>query len=524
MKKLLAIILAMLMVAALAAGCGCEGEPPEPPPVDNACKDCGEDPCECEEPPPPPPVDDMAEVKKYLEDNFDNFNIDGSTSMIPLHQSLGKKFSSDEDKSHGYIWHSRTVDAFNMFIDGDRDILLGVDYSGELLQKAAAAGVKVANKAITREAFVFLINKNNPVQSLTVEQIKGIYSGEITNWKELGGDDAEIHAFQRNSDSGSQMRMVMFMGDTPLTDAEPEYIEGAMGGIIEQIADFDQGKYSIAYNMYTFTEKQYTNPEVVLLEVDGVKPTDETIFDDSYPIVIYNYIWYDERNTEAAKFAENLHKFLMSDEGQKFISDAGYVNMNKFHDRKLIDLPWYEIGETWVDFHDPDKGEFYAPDGNGNLLVFDNYADYILYGSEYINNAKAREFLTKIYNSEIPMTMYTAEYQSYGVIRINKWFTAVFDPELCFNIRYNGKYYENFMYNINTDRFVLRAFEPWESFDEYFEGWRGFEEYWKDVEPDSVIEITWDDLKDVYFRTSDSDWWHDRPGEPFVLQYYKPFN
>ena len=185
---------------------------------------------------------DIIEVKQYLKDNYNKVNIDGSTSMIPLHQALDDLFGSSERG----VQHNKTVYAFDKFIAGENDILLGVDYSDEMLEKAENNGVILVKKEITREAFVFLINKNNPVKSLSIEQIKDIYSGKITNWNEVGGDDAPINAFQRNSDSGSQMRMVKFMDDIKLTETDVEYYS-SMGLIVETIGNYDEGKYSIGY-------------------------------------------------------------------------------------------------------------------------------------------------------------------------------------------------------------------------------------------------------------------------------------
>ena len=83
-------------------------------------------------------------------------------------------------------------------------------------EHARDRGVEFEYTPVGREGFVFLVNASNPVDSLTIEQVKGIYSGKITTWKEVGGNDEPIQAYQRNSNSGSQSMMVRFMGDTPL--------------------------------------------------------------------------------------------------------------------------------------------------------------------------------------------------------------------------------------------------------------------------------------------------------------------
>jgi ABC-type phosphate transport system substrate-binding protein len=474
----------------------------------------------------------MAEIKEYLAYNYDKFNIDGSTSMLPLHQSLNDLFSANKKE----ITQSKTVEAFEKFINDENDILLGVDYSDELLSQAKNSGVELVKKEITREAFVFLINKNNPVRNLTIDQIKDIYSGKIANWSEVGGDNAPIKAYQRNSDSGSQIRMHKFMGNTKLTENDVEYVMG-MGDIIEQISKYDEGKYSIAYNMYTFTEKQYTNDEVILLNVNGVQPNDDSIFNETYPINIYNYIYCDKNNALATEFADNLYTYLMSDEGQKLISNSGYVNLNeKYNRNKDINVPFdiiYENSdEVYIYFYNKTKGEFYDVDGNGNLLVFNNFADYVLRdtqyqnNTQYRNNAKAREYLTLIFNSDIEKNPYTAFIDSRtGIIRLTPWFDASMDQEDFFNFKYDNKYYSTLEYYIDEDKYILTA-ESKEDFDSYFidveessylYGYLdSFSNYVNNYVPGSTLELTKEDLKNLYLRTFDYR-------ETQQLKFFQPF-
>ena len=295
--------MAVLTLLSLAA-CGSQAAPTEEPAVST-------------EP-------SLQETVEFLERNFDRFTIDGSTSMIPLHQALRYRFSAKQDT----VTHSQTVDAFERMLRGEADILLSVDYSDELLEKAQSGGARLVQRAVTREAFVFLINRHNPVRSLTTEQIKDIYSGRITNWREVGGDDFPIRAFQRNQDSGSQIRMVKFMDGDALMDTDVEYLS-LMGSVIEQIGSYDQGFYSIAYNMYTFTEKQYPSETVSLLAVDGVYPDDASIADETYPLHIRNFLYHDETNAAASEFADHVYRYLVSDEGRKLIGQSGYYFRNK---------------------------------------------------------------------------------------------------------------------------------------------------------------------------------------------------
>ena len=90
------------------------------------------------------------------------------------------------------------------------------------IEAARNAGMEFHLTPIGREAFVFFVNSKNPVEDLTVEQIRGIYTGEITNWKEVGGKNQSIRPFQRAENSGSQSALLRLMEGLPLMEPETE--------------------------------------------------------------------------------------------------------------------------------------------------------------------------------------------------------------------------------------------------------------------------------------------------------------
>lgn len=459
----------------------------------------------------------LDELKQYLKENYERFVIDGSTSTKPLHEALNKVFNS----TYKDVLHNKTVDAFNKFIIGENDILLGVDYSDELVEKAKDSGIDLGQLEITREGFVFLINKNNPVKSLTVEQIKDIYSGKITNWNQVGGDNAPINAFQRNRDSGSQIRMIKFMGDTKLMEKDVKYYSN-MNSIVEVIGNYDEGKYSIGYNMYTFTEKQYPNQDVILLDVNGVHPNDETIFDESYPLVIYNYIYYDKKDKLTKEFVEKLYEYLMHEEGQALISDAGYINLNIKYDRNLnvnqpLDPDDSEFG-AHMNFYNETKAEFYRTDNDGNLIVYNSFSDYVLRDTEFYTNENANIFLDKVFKSEIPLNPETVIINKDNAsLQIGYWFDGSLDEDDFFNIRYKDQYYEKFEYFIYENKYVLSSISK-EQLDSYkSNGYLDmFPDYADNIMYDTTIEIYEEDLKDIFFRLN--NYWTTKK-----LNYIQPF-
>lgn len=118
---------------------------------------------------------------------------------------------------------------------------------------------------IGREAFVFFVNSRNPVEGLTVEQIQGIYTGQITNWNQVGGKNQPIRPFQRLENSGSQSALLRLMDGLPLIEPEKEDRVGGMGGIIQQVASYRNYKNSIGFSFRFYASEMAANDQIRLL-------------------------------------------------------------------------------------------------------------------------------------------------------------------------------------------------------------------------------------------------------------------
>ena len=185
---------------------------------------------------------------------------------------------------------------------------------------------------IGREAFVFFVNSRNPVENLTVEQVQGIYSGSITNWKEVGGKNQSIRPFQRIENSGSQSAFQRFMGDIPIMEPEREDVVADMGSIISQVASYRNYKNAIGFSFRYYSTQMVENNQIRLLVLNGVPPTKETIRDGSYPIsssfyaVTASPIGQPAPETTNEKLAALL-EWILSPQGQWIIEETGYVSL-----------------------------------------------------------------------------------------------------------------------------------------------------------------------------------------------------
>ena len=145
--------------------------------------------------------------------------LDGATAAYPVYAAMAQAIYKGLDS--GTIWNyvtcTTTNTAYEYLINGEADIFFGAQPSGQQQDLAAANGVVLKLTPIAKEAFVFFVNSDNPVDSLTVEQIQDIYRKKITNWRAVGGANQRIMPFQRPENSGSQTIMLAkVMGGKPL--------------------------------------------------------------------------------------------------------------------------------------------------------------------------------------------------------------------------------------------------------------------------------------------------------------------
>ena len=252
--------------------------------------------------------------------------IDGAAALFPVYSAFVNAVYPNTTKLHdGIFEYNNTPDGYRLLAEKETDIFIGVYPSDEQRAYAEENQTTFEYTPIGTEAFVFFVHKDNPITNLTTEQIKDIYSGKITNWKDVGGKNEKIAAFQRNEGSGSQSMLKRFMGDTPITDAPTEMVNDLMAGIIEQVADYKSKTNSIGFSFRYYVEGIIKNPDIKMISIDGAAPTSENIRNDSYPVLtpIYAVTYKENQNGNVDKLLE----WILSDEGQYIINETGYVGI-----------------------------------------------------------------------------------------------------------------------------------------------------------------------------------------------------
>ena len=286
----------------------------------------------------------------YLEEEstlrFDSpsIDMDGATALYPVYSAFvqavypeGKydiyDFEYNEEEGYGQVTCTGTIEAYERLIQGKTDVIFCAAPSKDQLARAEEMGMELHLTPIGREAFVFFVNSENPVEGLTVEQIQGIYTGEIKNWRELGGKNQKIRPYQRAENSGSQSALLRLMEGLPLMEPEKEDRIAGMGGIITQVAGYRNHKNALGFSFRFYSREMVENEQIKLLSLNGVAPTKDTIRSGEYPISSNFFAVTASPIGEPApeESNEELRSFLdwiLSEQGQAIIEKTGYVGVN----------------------------------------------------------------------------------------------------------------------------------------------------------------------------------------------------
>lgn len=270
--------------------------------------------------------------------------LDGAEAAYPIYSAFANACYENIDEIQEYakenkrsepdaimpVKFNNTVIAFEDLVAGDVDIFFGAKPSTDQQALATQAGKELVLTPIGKEAFIFFVNNENPVNGLTSEQIRDIYSGKIKNWNKLGGTNERILAFQRPENSGSQTMMEYFMGDIVLKKPVQAEYESSMGDILLRTAYYQNRSSAIGYSFRYFAsimvkDMDYSD-HIKYLSVDGVYPDEDTIRSGKYPITteLYAVTIADHPNDNVELFLE----WMTSPQGQQIVSDTGYVAMH----------------------------------------------------------------------------------------------------------------------------------------------------------------------------------------------------
>ena len=275
------------------------------------------------------PFEEESKIATLDEDSSLKFEdnlpiVDGAAAVFPVYSAfVNAVYPENTELWDGVFEYNNTVGGYKMLGERQTDIFFGAYPSEEQIEEAKYHGTEFVYTPIGYDAFVFFVHKDNPIDNLTSEQVRAIYSGEITNWKELGGKNEKIAAYQRNEGSGSQSMLIRFMNGTEIMEAPTEMVNDLMSGIVERVSDYRSKSGSIGFSFRYYLEGIIKNPDIKILSIDGVAPTVENIKNGTYPITgpLYAVTYEGNENENVNKLIE----WVLGPEGQELIEKTGYV-------------------------------------------------------------------------------------------------------------------------------------------------------------------------------------------------------
>lgn len=251
--------------------------------------------------------------------------LDGSTSTAPLARAMcAVLLGEDQDQVSDLVHFSRTTQSYWNLMNGEADLLLAAEPTPEVMEELARQGCWELTPFAT-DALVFVVNQDNPVDSLTVEEVQKIYTGEITNWSQVGGEDLDIVPFQRNKEAGSQtMFEKLVMDGLDLMEPPVAWTADSMNGLLNAVREYDNSAAALGYTVYYYANDMEMARGLKVLAIDGVSPSAQAIRDKEYPF-LNPYFAAIRRNLPQDSPTRILYDWVLGPDGQKLAALEGYV-------------------------------------------------------------------------------------------------------------------------------------------------------------------------------------------------------
>ena len=281
-------------------------------------------------------TDDIEPVKQVrtAEEPIINLSsypkVDATINMQNLATAFVNNFTGS-NLSNDELDYSNGQSAYYRLADGTVDIVIAKEPSEDEIEYAEKKGVTIEYVPIVVDPFVFYTNSENSVDSIGLDEIQKIYSGIITNWNEIGGDDEEIRAFQRNKNSENQNGMEeLVMKDAEMAKPVIEERNSPENVPIDIVSDYDNSMNSLGYSFYSYATTMYNLSSngvldgIKLLKIDNISPSYENVQNGIYTLKETYYL-ATRKNAEDSGSIKLVKDAMLSNRGKMVAKEAGYV-------------------------------------------------------------------------------------------------------------------------------------------------------------------------------------------------------
>lgn len=257
--------------------------------------------------------------KSSIKEISGSITLAGSTALQPLAEQIGKTFSEKNPKVTVNVQGGGSGTGLNLVLQGTSDIG-NSDVTAESKLDADKAKQLVDHK-VCAIGFAVVVNPNVGIDSLTKEQIQKIFTGEVTNWKDVGGSDMKVNVINRTKSSGTRATFK----DTVMGGKEEKEGLGTTqdsNGNVENAIKTTDG--AISYLALSYLTDSVKN-NVKALKIENIEASSENITSGKYPFWSYEHMYTKGEAKDAAKEYIN---YVLSDENKETIKKLGYIPMS----------------------------------------------------------------------------------------------------------------------------------------------------------------------------------------------------
>ena len=242
----------------------------------------------------------------------DKVTVSGSTSVGPLMEKEAEKFKEENEGINVEINQLGSSAGIKDAITGT--VQIGMS-SRDLKEQEKAEGL--IEVEIAYDGIAIITNKSNKIKSLTMTQVKDIYTGKITNWKDVGGKDGAIVVVSREDGSGTRDAFQEIVGYTSEELVKDAQIGDGSGNI----------KTTVSGNEHAigFISFEYIDDSINAVKIDDIEPTASNVKNDSYKVSRPFLLVYKEDNLK--ENGNKLINFILSEEGQKIVEENGLIRI-----------------------------------------------------------------------------------------------------------------------------------------------------------------------------------------------------
>lgn len=252
----------------------------------------------------------------YKSNESTVLRIKGSDTMYKLTSMLANEFMKYNPDVSIYVEGGGTKTGIDALVNGEVDICTAsrLPKSDEVRILANEFGSVGMSTLVAKDALSIYLNSENPVKNLSLEEVKDIFSGNIINWKDVGGEDRSIRILSRSPNSGTYLyfKEHVLQNDDYFDDVE---IKASTDEIVETVLE---DKYAIGYGGIGYGEN------VFHAFINNIKPSEKNVRNETYPIS--RYLFFVTRNVPDG-LSKRFIDWVLSDEGQKIVTKGGFISL-----------------------------------------------------------------------------------------------------------------------------------------------------------------------------------------------------